>query len=208
METFTWNVGGFTEVRAELHANIEYYSARSDTVTLEIQPNLREYIEISESGGVLLIRTTRTITTGSGRTPVLTISTPDLSRLSLAGAGTFTAHDTIASDSFTLRLDGAGSGRANLDVDRLTVQMSGAGRFDLSGTADSAEVNMSGAGTVDALQLQTRDASINLSGVGTVRLSCSDSLRITAGGVGTVEYRGSPRVDINRGGVVTVRQID
>jgi hypothetical protein len=207
-ETYTWTVGDFSEIRVEMHANIEYYAAPSDTVTLEIQPNLREYIEVSVSGSVLTVRSTRDITVTGGRSPVLTVSTPELKSLSLAGAGVFTAHDTIVTDSLTLRLDGAGSGRADVDVDNLTVHMAGAGSFDLSGRADAANINMAGAGAIEALDLQTLDASVNLAGVGTVRISCSDSLHVVAGGVGTVEYRGSPALDVSRGGLVTVRQVD
>jgi len=207
LESFTWNVGNITEVRVEMHANVEFYSAQSDTVTLEIQPNLRDYIVVEERGGVLTVRTTRNINTATGRTPVLTVSTPTLNSFTLAGAGTFTTHDTIDVASLSLRLDGAGSGNLDLNVDDLSVNMAGAGRFSLSGRADSAAFSLAGAGTIEALSLQTRDANVNLAGVGTVRVSCSESLRITAGGVGTVEYRGSPTVDIARGGLVTVRNV-
>jgi len=207
-ETFTWEVGEFTDVRVELYANIEYYSAPSDIVTLEIQPNLREHIVVEESGGVLTVRSTRSFNITGGRAPVLTISTPELSSVRLAGAGAFTAHDTITTESLTLRVDGAGSGTANIEVGRLRIDMSGAASFNLSGTADTAEFSLSGAGSIEAFGLDTRDASVDLSGVGTVRVTTSENLRISASGVGTVEYRGSPSVDITRDGLVTVRNVD
>ena len=205
-ETYTWDVGEITEINVTLYCDIDYYSAPSDKVTLEIQPNLRDYVVVEESGGVLTVRSTRNIN-WSGKAPVLTVSTPALSRLSLAGAGAFTAHDTITADSFTLRMDGAGSGSADLDVSDLSITMAGAGSFKLSGKADTAKFEMNGAGSVDALSLDTRDATVNLSGVGTVKLSCSDNLRIDAGGLGTVEYKGSPSLDLNRGGMVTVTKV-
>ena len=207
-ETFTWEVGEFTDVRVELYANIEFYSAPSDIVTLEIQPNLREHIVVEESGGVLTVRSSRSINVTGGRAPVLTISTPELRNLRLAGAGVFTAHDTIATDSLTLSFDGAGSGTAAIDVVDLRINMSGAASFNLSGSADTARFNLSGAGSIEAFGLQTREASVDLSGVGTVRVNSSENLRINASGVGTVEYRGSPTVDINRDGLVTVRNVD
>jgi hypothetical protein len=80
--------------------------------------------------------------------------------------------------------------------------------MELSGKADRADISMAGAGRMDALELQTRSASINLAGVGTVRISCSDDLSVVAGGVGTVEYRGSPALDLTRGGLVTIRQVN
>ena len=209
METFAFDVGEITEIRVELLCNIVYYSAPSDTVTFEVQPNLMEYITVEESGGVLTVRSTRNINvTGTGNTPTLTVSSPSLSRVSHAGAGRFIARDTISTDKFSLNITGAADGKAHLNVSDLTVSLSGAGNFELSGVADNADINMAGAGRLDGLDLETRTASINISGVGTVSISCSDNLRIVAGGVGTVEYRGSPAVDLTRGGLVTVRQVD
>jgi hypothetical protein len=206
-ETYTFSIGEITGIRVEMHCNIEYYSAPSDTVTLLVQPNLREYIVVEESGGVLIVRSTRSINT-LNNPPVLTVSVPLLKSISLAGAGTITTHDTIVSEEFTLRLDGAGSGNVDLDVDKLSVNMAGAGSFDLSGRADAADFTLAGAGDVNALSLQTREATVNLAGVGTVRLSCSDRLSVIAGGLGTVEYKGSPNVDVTRGGLVSVQKVD
>jgi len=209
METFTFNTGEITEIRVEMLCNIIYHSAPSDTVTFDVQPNLMEHISVEESGGVLTVRATRNITfTGTGNTPVLTVSSPSLNRVTHAGAGRFTAVDPIVGDSFSLNISGAADGKAELAVQSLSVSLAGAGNFELSGTADNADISMAGAGRLDALNLQTRSASINLAGVGTVRISCSDSLSVTAGGVGTVEYRGSPTLDLTRGGLVTVRQVD
>jgi len=205
-ETYSFSVGQVTDIKVELYCNVEYYSAPSDTVTLEIQPNLREYVSVEESGGVLTVRTTRKIN-WTGKAPVLTVGSSVLSSVTITGAGDFTAHDTIKADSFKLRMDGAGTGVAEVDVGNLSVNLAGAGSFTLSGKADSADFVLAGAGDVEALPLQTRDAVINLSGVGTVRLSCSDSLNISAGGLGTVEYIGSPSINMNRGGLVSISKV-
>ena len=205
-ESYGFAVGEISEIRVELFCDIEYYAAPSDTVTLEIQPNLREYITVEESGGVLTVRATRNIA-WSNKAPILTVSTPALKRLTLAGAGTFTAHDTVTADSFTINFDGAGRGKAELDVRNLTVNIAGAGEFELSGKADRADFKMDGAGSLEALPLQTREATVSLSGVGTVRISCSENLRVNADGIGTVEYKGSPSVDLNNDGLVSVNKV-
>ena len=207
-ERFTYNVGEITEIHVEMLCNIEYYSAPSDTVTLEIHPNLHEYISVTESGGVLTVKTTRTISWSNNNAPVLTVSTPALTNVSLAGAGKFTGHDTITADSFSFVVSGAVSGSADFDVERLSVNIAGAGEYRMSGKAGKADFLLSGASSLDALSLQTRDADVNLSGAGTIKLNCSDNLRVTAAGVGAIEYRGSPSVDISRGGLVTLKKLD
>ena len=208
METYTIEVGEFTEVRVELLCDILYSSEPSDSVTLEIQPNLMKHIIVEESGGVLKVRSTRSIRwTTNAQTPVLHISTPELNRVTHAGAGSFRTIDPIVADAFTLSITGAADSKAVLDVDSLTVKLTGAGDIELSGRADVADVGIAGAGKLDALGLKTRSTAINLAGVGTVRISCEESLSIVAGGVGTVEYSGTPVIDISRGGLVTLRSV-
>ena len=207
-ETYKFNVGEFKEVRVELLCDILYSSAPSDSVTLEIQPNLMKYVVVEESGGVLTVRSTRNIHwTGSSRTPVLNISTPSLNRVSHAGAGSFRTIDPIVADSFSLSIAGAAKSKAELDVDSLSVKLSGAGEIELSGRADVAEIDIAGAGVLDALDLQTRDSMLSLAGVGTVRINCTDNLSLVAGGVGTVEYTGSPVIDISRGGLIALKRV-
>jgi len=208
LEPHTINVGEFTEVKVELLCDIVYSSAPADSVTLEIQPNLMKYVVVEESGGVLTVRATRNIHwSGRTRTPVLNISTPSLSRVSHIGAGSFRTIDPIVADSFSLSMTGASKSKAALDVDSLSVTLAGAGDVELAGRADVADIDIAGTGKVDALGLQTRDSIIKLAGVGTVRIDCSENLRLVAGGVGTVEYTGSPVIDMSRGGLVTLRNV-
>ena len=207
-ETYAFEVGDFTEVRVELLCDIIYSAAPSESVTLEVQPNLMKYISVEESGGVLTVRATRSIHwSGNTRVPVLNISAPSLNSISHAGAGSFRTVDPIVADSFSLSITGAANSKAKLDVNSLSVSLAGAGNIELSGRADDAYIGIAGAGELDALDLKTRDSEINLAGVGTVRISCSEKLCVVAGGLGTVEYSGTPAVDISRGGLVTLRRV-
>jgi len=168
-----------------------------------------DYIIVEEFGGVLTVRATRNINfTGTGNTPVLTVSTPSLSRIFHAGAGRLTTFDPISNDTFSLDVAGAADGNVKLDVRELNVNLAGAGSFDMSGTADNVSIDMAGAGRLDAFELKTQSTSINMAGAGMVKISCSETLRVVAGGVGSVEYKGSPTLDITRGGLVSIKQVD
>jgi len=207
-ETYEIKVGSFNAIRTEGSFDIHYYAAPSDTVTLLVQPNVREYIIIEVVNNELVIRTTRRISFGSGRTPVLTVSTPVLNRVSIQGAGDFTAHDKITADSLEFIITGAGNGKAELDVNRLSIEISGAGDLNLSGRANSANFAVSGAGDVKALELQTIDSTIRLSGAGDISISCSENLNINASGAGSIRYRGSPRINQNTSGPISIRQVN
>jgi len=207
-EMYTFSTGEISEVRVELLCDILYSSAPSDSVTLEIQPNLMKYIAVEESGGVLTVRSTRNIHwSGHTPTPVLKVSAPSLSSVSHTGAGSFKTLDPIVADTFALNITGAANSKAELNVNSLSVSLAGAGEIELFGRADAAKIDMAGAGKLDALSLVTRSTHINFSGVSTVRVNCSESLCVVAGGVGIVEYTGSPVIDISRGGLVTLKSV-
>lgn len=208
-ERFEVPVGAFTEIRFTSVGEIHLYASPSDTVVLEIQPNLREHFEVEVRGGVLHIGAGRGVNfRNTNRLPVITVHAPGLEKLTISGAGTFTAHDVIAADTFELNISGAATGRAEVDAGDFSVTLSGAGTLSLTGAADNARLRLTGAGTIDALDLETRTADVFMSGAGAVRVNCSGKLNINASGAGTVEYKGGASVDISRAGVVVVRRVD
>jgi hypothetical protein len=208
-ETYTFSVGEITEIKASIFCNIEFYTAASDTVTLEIQPNAIEHITVEEKNGVLTVRSNRSINWSRDQdAPVLKVSSPALTAVTHSGAGRFTAHDTIVADSFRFTLSGAGAVKADLDVNDFSVVLSGAASYILSGSADKADMRMSGTGRIDALSLQTREANVNISGVGSISVHCTDNLTIKAGGMGSIEYKGSPSIDLSKGGMVSIKKVD
>jgi hypothetical protein len=207
-EKYVINVGEYNGIKVEGLCEIQYYAAPSNTVTLEVQSNLREYFVVEVENGELIVRTTKRIGYNSGKAAVLTVSTPALNSLTIAGACTFKTIDKIKTDSFYLEISGAGEGKAELDVNRLKTNMSGAGSFELSGSADNAEITFGGAGELKALSLQIREASVNFSGAGAIRISCSEKLSVEASGAGKVEYKGSPILSVNTHGPVSIKKLD
>lgn len=207
-EEYSFEVNDFTKIQTALFCNVEYYYSPVNSVTLKIQPNLLEHITVEVSNGTLIVSSKRSISWSGTSTPTLTVSSPVLTGLDLNGAGEFAAHDKITGESFTLSLDGAGSGSAELDVDVLNASIAGAGSFNLSGRADTASLRLDGTGRFNALSLQTKDADISIAGSGAVSIACSDNLKVDAAGIGEVQYRGSPELDVTRGGIVRVNRVD
>ena len=206
-ESYEINVGSFNKIRNTGYAKINYYHSDTQRVIFEVQPNLRDYFNIEVRNDELVIGLRERVRT-SRHTPELTVYLPSLTQVTIAGAGDFTAHDAITTDSFTLTVTGAANGVSEVNVSNLVLNMSGAGNFDISGYADYADIRLAGAGNIDGLGLMTREAILNLTGAGSVSIHASEKLDITASGVGTVEYRGTPTMNINRSGMVTVRNID
>jgi len=207
-EKYNITVGDYNRIKVEGFCEIQYYAAPSNTVTLEVQPNLREYFVVEAQDGELVVRTTKRIKYNSRAIPVLTVSTPVLNSVIIMGACTFKTIDKIKTNSFNLEVSGAGEGKAELEVNTLKADISGAGSFELFGRADKAEFEFNGAGDLKAFSFEVREASIDFSGAGTIRINCSDKLTITASGAGTVEYKGSPTLSLNKSGFVNIKKAD
>jgi len=207
-EKYTITVGEYKGIKVEGFCEIQYYAAPSNTVILEVQPNLREYFVVEVEDNVLIVRTTKRISYNSGKAPVLTVFTPALTSLNITGACTFKTNDKIKIENFNLEISGASEGKAELDVNILKTNMSGAGSFELFGKADNAEIIFSGAGELIASSLQMRKASVNFSGAGAIRINCSEKLSIVARGAGLVEYRGSPSLSLDTNGPVKIKKVD
>jgi hypothetical protein len=209
-EKYEIRVGEYNRIKAEGGFEIRYYAAPSNTITLEVQPNLREYYTAEVINNELIVRTAKRINFYSKKSflPVLTVSTPVLNSLTIEGICNFKTNDIIKADTFNLELNGASEGKAELDVKSLKASVSGAGSFELSGKADKAEIVLSGAGEINAFSLQTREASVNLSGAGSIKINCSEKLHIEADGVGSLEYRGSPTLSLNSSGPVSIKKVN
>ena len=203
-------LGEFDQIRIGGYFELHYHNEPSlaNRAVLEIQSNLREYIQIEIVNGELQISTERGANINPTLTPVINIYNPSIKGLIITGAVDFRSHDIIKADNFYLNISGAGNGNAVLDVNSLELIVSGAGNFNLSGKTGDINLRMSGAGNVDAMELESRTGSVNFSGAGTVRVNSTEMLDIRANGVGTVVYRGSPRLTINNSGMVSIRSID
>ncbi|MDR0248953.1 MAG: DUF2807 domain-containing protein [Oscillospiraceae bacterium] len=198
--------GEYTSIILSGALEVVYTQSDTPSLTLDVQENLREYFTADISGDTLTVRAERGIYWPDSKAPVLRVATPRLRSLSLEGAGTVTADGVIAAEELMVSLSGAGTVICEVDAASLTVRMSGAGTVTLSGSARQASLKLDGAGDIDALTLQTAEADVTLDGVGSVYVSCSHKLKITAGGVGSVEYIGSPSVDITKDGLVSVKK--
>jgi hypothetical protein len=107
-----------------------------------------------------------------------------------------------------LTTSGVGSVKAtSLDSESLSVSMSGAGSGRIAGRSDSLSVSVSGTGNLDATDLKAKRAKVVVSGVGNVTVNASDELNAKVSGTGTIWYIGSPsKLESSVSGVGSVKQ--
>lgn len=200
-------VGGYDSVDIGGAMKIIYSATPSNKVRLDIQENLRQFVTFRVNAGTLTVDCNRNLMTSYDKTPVLYLYNPNLKAIYASGGIELKDSEPIKADSFTLEMSGGANIELTLDVNKLDTNLSGAARIKLDGNAQNVDINVSGAGYIDALELYTKTARINLNGAAGASISCSDKLDIDLSGAGNLRYRGSPTVTRHISGAGSVQQV-
>ncbi|MCJ8347500.1 DUF2807 domain-containing protein [bacterium] len=94
----------------------------------------------------------------------------------------------------TLDISGVVQGTiSNLKEDSFELRASGASQLIMSGNVKNVHINSSGAVMIQAQNLKTKSAKIDLSGTGKIEIHSEESLDITLSGMGMIHYYGNPK---------------
>lgn len=130
-----------------------------------------------------------------------TVTVPQLTRASLAGAGDLNVN-AVQGDSFDASLAGAGDlGVGSVNVKSLKLSMTGAGDAKVgSGKAETAEYNTVGAGGIDARGVVTQNAKVTIAGSGDVKANATGNAVVEILGAGDVDITGGAKCSVTRHG--------
>lgn len=166
-------VSPFTSISTEGAFTIEVTCQKEQSLEVEGDDNVLEYVASDVSGNILRLKNTKDYSTNE---PVrFRISVPNLEGLSVNGAG----HVEIK----------------NLNNDKFEIDTNGAATIVASGKTKVIDVGASGAGKVDALNLHAARGVVDTRGVARVDVDVKDQLDVTIQGPATVSYKGDPVVN-------------
>ena len=100
------------------------------------------------------------------------VTLPNVSRLSLSGAGNVIYHD--------------------IEREELSVDVSGAGTINVAGTVTRLEADVSGAGDIEAYSLRAAHGRLSVSGAGNIKATSEQSVVARVSGVGNIKINGDP----------------
>jgi len=214
----TFDTEDFNAVHVGSNFIVSYRHANRSSITVTMQENLFEYLEVSVQDGTINVgprgffntnnthQNTYNFDTTNANRPRIYIYAPYLHSASFSGTVDVGAWDAIHTQDFTINIAGTANLAVPLDVVSLDVAVAGASNLELLGTADTVNISVSGAGDISAFDLQAKNVEISMSGTGNVDISASDSLDITLSGVGRVRYIGSPTVTQQISGLGSVER--
>jgi hypothetical protein len=163
-------VAAFTSISAEGAFTIEVTCQKNQSLEVEGDDNVLEYVTTEVGSSILRLKNTRNYSTSE---PVkFKISVPNLEGLSVNGAG---------------HVDVKG-----LNNDKFEIDTNGAATIVVSGNTKVIDVGANGAGKIDAENLRAPRAVVDSKGVARIDLGVTDQLDVTVSGPSTVTYKGDP----------------
>ena len=182
----TRDVSGFDRVLLQGMGKVVIDQSGTESLRISADDNFLPYIVIEVSGGTLTIKTTERVIFTDVTDLTYYVTAAELGGVELQGAGSMEISD--------------------LDTDSWQVKLPGAGSITASGRTVKQQVELSGAGSYDGQDLQSQEAEVVSNGAGKVVVRVSDTLDVTINGIGDVTYIGNPQVTQQINGVGTVSQ--
>jgi hypothetical protein len=208
MTTTDFTTAHFTGIDIAGEYIIVYSQSQTASVSISMQENLFNYLNVTVENGILRVYSERSFRTDRNHTPRIYVSAPYFNTVTLAGATSAENWDTVTTDVLYIDISGVTDGVIPMQVNALEISAAGVADFTLTGIAHTTNISIAGAGKIDAQALQTADTTVAIAGGGSVDVAVSDTLDVTIAGAGTVRYVGDPQVSRSIAGVGTVRQMD
>lgn len=188
----TRSVGSYTGIASSGFWDVMIAYGESNTITVEGDENLLQYIETEVEGGKLSIKTKGKVNLRSRNKVTVYVSLTRMTNISLSGSGDIMGEGKFRNEGTTeFHISGSGSIRMNFDkVGTAEVSISGSGNLQLVGSAHTVNARISGSGNADCSEVISDDATAHISGSGNIKLNANKSVDASISGSGNVTYKG------------------
>lgn len=189
-KTIEKNLPSFTAIEVGENFSIDVKNGSASAIQIETIEGCEDFVKIEVESGVLKINSDKRI-----RQPKLlklTIISPQVNSVNLAGAAEMTTSDTLRAESFEIKLAGAANAKIVLAVENFKSEISGAGNLIASGFATNHVSVITGAGDLKSFGLESQIVNLNVSGAGDAQVNAVKELQVKASGAGDVIYLNDP----------------
>ena len=123
----------------------------------------------------------------------LNITMPKLVKIEAEGYGNL-RFDEFATDNMDIDLRGPVNLRGYINAHDLRVNLTGKAEADLSGQTDNLNAKVLFASKLDAYNLETDDAKVEVNGASSAKVNVSNRLEMEEGLASDIDYRGDPEI--------------
>jgi hypothetical protein len=185
------NVDSFTGIKVSSGIDVLLKQGDDETVSVEADENLHEYILTEVRNGVLNVYSEVNIRNADRKRVHVTIK--DVKSIRTTSAGDIIGEGTINSNRLELSASSAGNIKLDIKANEVSVDISSSGDISLTGETDNLKADLSSAGDLNAYELKTKEADLSVSSAGDADVNVSEKLYARASSAGDINYKGDPR---------------
>ena len=186
------SVSGFNGIDVSGGIDVIIKQDSIESVQVEIDANLQEYILTRVQNGVLEIHQVNNTNLNSSNGIKVYVSGKNFKSIEASGACDIIGENKIEStDEISFHASGASKIDLDLKAPKITGELTGASDLRLAGETKDLLINASGASHARCFELMTENADIDLSGASDADVFASVSVKGEASGASNVTYKGS-----------------
>jgi len=204
------SAGPFNSI--DVSGSIDVYVSQdssSQSIRVETDDNLQQYVETFRDGDVLRIRSEEGYNLRPSRQIKVYVSSTMFRRFEASGACNIFSEGKINSPS-AIDVDLSGSCDVTLEISapRVTADVSGACSVKLKGDTKEFKIQGSGSTDIKCFDLVADNVDLDISGAGDAEVYANVKLSGEISGAASVNYKGTAQTDIHTSGATSVRKVD
>ena len=202
------NTGSFSSVDVSGSVKVHVRQDASNSVKIEADQNLMEYIEVYTEGDKLVIKTKNGYNLSPSKDIVAYISAPVYKDIDVSGACDVIGENAITGNSeLSMHTSGSGNIQMEVNIPKLSTEVSGNGNISLKGKVTDFSATVSGSGDIRCFDLETENTRLDLSGSSDAEVNANKSLNVDASGSSQVKYKGNASVSQDISGSGSVKKV-
>ena len=181
----------FDGIRVSTGIDVYLKQGDKESITVEADENLHEYILTEVKDGILNVYTEVSIREAKRERVYVTIK--DVKSLKTSSAGDIIGETPVKGTDIEVSASSAGNIRLEIYASRIEVNISSSGDVTLSGEVEKLNADLSSAGDLEAYNLKVKEADISASSAGDARVNVSEKITARASSAGDITYQGNPK---------------
>jgi hypothetical protein len=203
------NVSPFQRIEIDGIFNLYLEQGEKESVIVETDDNLQEYIIAKVDGNTLKIRNKKGISIIKQTKLNIYVTIRNVYDLHVDGVCNIVAKNQLKLERLNVTVRSVGNVKLNIISNKLIINSSGVSDCELTGKARDLEVKLSGVGNIFAQKMIANKVDVKSSGVGNTKVHAIDEISIYTSGVGNVTFYGKANVkSMNASGVGKIKKVN
>ena len=181
----------FTGVKVSSGIDVYLKQGNNESVSVEADQNLHEYILTEVRGGVLNVYSEYNIRHAERMRVYVTMK--EINSVKTTSAGDVIGETPINTDRLELSASSAGDIKLEVHAKKIDIDISSSGDISVTGETDVLRADLSSAGDLNAYELRSREADVSVSSAGDADVYASERITARASSAGDINYKGDPK---------------